>query len=248
MDDKKNPHQSSSKDPFYTPFDLLADRIPVKKKSFKQTIEKIIKESLKNHLSVSQPLSEEAMFLEEMKDVKPLDHEEPTRVPPPKPSQKRPRYYLFSEMDAYNQLMDLVSGEVEFDLYYTDEYVEGSVHGLPLQIVKKLRKGEFSYQDYLDLHGYTKKEAYSKVVSFINRSYGKGYRCVLIIPGRGLNSEGQRPVLKESLIKWLTQSPLKQLVLAFSSARAYDGGLGAFYVLLRRSRKKARFSVRNYPL
>ncbi|MGV8075436.1 MAG: Smr/MutS family protein, partial [Syntrophobacteraceae bacterium] len=70
-----------------------------------------------------------------------------------------------------------------------------------------------------------------------------GYRCVLVVPGRGLNSQDKQPVLKNGLIKWLTQTPLNRFVLAFASARSYDGGAGAFYVLLRRNPGKATFLV-----
>jgi len=64
-------------------------------------------------------------------------------------------------------------------------------------------------------------------------------RCVLIIAGRGLNSKDKEPVLKNNLPAWLTRAPLKRVVLAFASARSYDGGWGAFYVLLRKNEGKA---------
>lgn len=199
-----------------------------------------------------QEMSEEFLFAEAMKDVKPLpkNDAEGERIPPPRPTNKVPQHFMVSEMEAYAELLELASGSgsTTFDLYYTDEYVEGAVQGLPYQVLRKLRRGEFSYQDYLDLHGYTKKEAQTRVITFLERAYMRGDRCVLIIPGRGLNSAEKKPVLKEGLIRWLTQYPLKNIVLAFSSARACDGGLGAFYVLLKRVKKKGRFMVRDYPL
>lgn len=190
------------------------------------------------------------LFAEAMKDVAPLkkNEDEPERIPPPRPTDRAPQYFAISELEAYNELLELTSGNTTFDLYYSDEYVEGAVQGVSSQILRKLRRGEFSYQDYLDLHGYTKREAQQKVIAFVERAYLRGDRCVLIIPGRGLNSADKKPVLKEGLIRWLTQYPLKNIVLAFSSARSCDGGLGAFYVLLRRVKQKGRFSIRNFPL
>ena len=47
---------------------------------------------------------------------------------------------------------------------------------------------------------------------------------------------GVFPVLKERLPIWLNQGPVKKIVLAFSTARPYDGGTGAIYILLRKSR------------
>jgi len=63
---------------------------------------------------------------------------------------------------------------------------------------------------------------------------------VLIIHGRGLTSPGQ-PVLKKMVFNWLSRGPLRRYILAFTSARACDGGAGATYVLLRKrpwSKKK----------
>jgi len=66
-------------------------------------------------------------------------------------------------------------------------------------------------------------------------------RCILIVCGRGLNSAGRQPVLKQNLVTWLTRAPLKRIVLAFACARSRDGGAGAFYVLVRRNKGKAPF-------
>ena len=238
----------SSSDSFYTPFEKLKDKlISSEQKPPKCVANKTIIEHPMQELS-----DDDMLFAEAMKDVKPLpkDEAEAERIPPPRPTSRVPQHFTASEMEAYAELLELASGtgSTTFDLYYTDEYVEGAVQGLPYQVLRKLRRGEFSYQDYLDLHGYTKREAQAKVITFLERAYLRGDRCVLIIPGRGLNSADKKPVLKEGLIRWLTQYPLKNIVLAFSSARAYDGGLGAFYVLLRRIKKKGRFTVRDYPL
>ena len=62
--------------------------------------------------------------------------------------------------------VDLVSGEAPFELWYSDEYVDGAVVGLSPVIVKKLKKGVFSYQDYVDLHGCKREEAREKVNAF----------------------------------------------------------------------------------
>ena len=93
---------------------------------------------------------------------------------------------------------------------------------------------------HLDLHGLTKKEAEAETVRFIRESFAEGLRCVLVIPGRGLNSPDREPVIRTGLASWLTRAPLKRLVLAFASARSWDGGYGAFYVLLRRNEGKVR--------
>jgi DNA-nicking Smr family endonuclease len=54
------------------------------------------------------------------------------------------------------------------------------------------------------------------------------------VHGRGLNSENHIPILKERLPVWLNRGPINKIVLAFSTARPYDGGAGAVYVLLKK--------------
>ena len=136
-------------------------------------------------------------------------------------------------------MVDLVAGEGPFELSYSDEYIDGAVLGISPEVLKKLREGYFSYQDYLDLHGLNRQQARSEVRDFIMECFAARRRCVLIIAGRGLNSKDKEPVLKNNLPIWLTRAPLKRVVLAFASARSYDGGWGAFYVLLRKNEGKA---------
>lgn len=186
--------------------------------------------------------TEEEIFLRAMKDVVPL-RREPELIPAAR-SMKRPaRFRPLEDEEVFAHLQRLVEGESDFELTYSDEYVDGAVAGLSPKVLKALRNGDYSYQDYVDLHGLTRTAAREAVVDFVTRSFARKVRCVLIVPGRGLNSEDKQPVLKERLVVWLTQAPLKRMVLAFSSARSYDGGAGAFYVLLRRNLKKETFHV-----
>ncbi|MEM5787362.1 MAG: Smr/MutS family protein [Syntrophobacteraceae bacterium] len=169
----------------------------------------------------------------------PLPQKKRETVPARPPRKEPPRFLAREESEAFTELVDLVAGEGPFELSYSDEYVDGAVVGISPAVLKKLRGGGFSYQDHLDLHGFNRQQARTETVEFIMKSFGARRRCVLIIPGRGLNSKDKEPVLKNSLVAWLTRSPLKRVVLAFASARSYDGGWGAFYVLLRKNEGKA---------
>jgi DNA-nicking Smr family endonuclease len=148
----------------------------------------------------------------------------------PRPSHPPPD----DEKEAMDHLKDLIRGSAEMDISFSDEYIEGCVKGLSRKVMKKLKKGELPVQDYIDLHGFTKQEAEAEVKEFLIRSYKLGLRCVLIVHGRGLNSPDSFPVIKEGLLRWLGQGTVRKLVLAFSTARPYDGGTGAIYVLLKR--------------
>ncbi len=183
------------------------------------------------------------LFREAMSGVRPLSRGSHGRVPPAPPARSIPRFRMMEEMEAYASLAELTVGEGGFELTYSDEYVVGAVDGLSPATIRKLRNGDFSYQDHVDLHGCNVDRAYDLVVDFMRRSYGYGRRCVLIIPGRGLNSAGRMPVLKNNLVQWLTHAPLNRMVLAFASARSCDGGVGALYVLMRRNPGKGRFVI-----
>lgn len=173
---------------------------------------------------------EKNIFAKEMADVTPLDDR--PRVTPKQNSGHRKAIDEVQAIDAY--LRDLVDGVVPFDIADTDEYIEGSVHGLDHHLVRKLRRGEYAVQEHLDLHGLNREEARKEVAKFIKASQKRGLRCVLIVHGRGFHSKDQIPVLKEKIKSWLTRGSIGTLVLAFTSARQYDGGTGAVYVLLRR--------------
>ena len=178
--------------------------------------------------------SDEEFFARQMQNVTPLKNDGRVRVTPPPPN-----VHLRAqteENEALAELYDLVAGRAGFDITDTDEYVEGIVNGLDIRLVRKLRTGEFSRQAALDLHGMTSDAAHLEVENFILGAVRMGLRCVLIVHGRGRNSPGQIPVLKDRLQQWLTRAKLARLVLAFATARPHDGGPGAMYVLLRRER------------
>ena len=141
-------------------------------------------------------------------------------------------------------LRDLVDGRVEFTLEYSDEYVQGFVTDLDPKIYRQLRAGQFSPEAHLDLHGLNAEQAIFALLPFVHEQYLAGKRCLLVIPGRGANSPGGVPVLKEELKVWLTRDPLRRVVLAFATAQPRHGGTGALYVLLRKFKKtkgKVRF-------
>jgi DNA-nicking Smr family endonuclease len=177
------------------------------------------------------------LFQTAMADVSPLPAGTRARVPV-RHSRKPRRFLAEEEIEAYTQLVDLVAGQGPFELSNSDEYIDGAVLGISPEVLKKLREGYFSHQDYLDLHGLNRQQARQEVRDFLMESFASRTRCVLIIAGRGLNSKDREPVLKNSLVTWFMRAPLKRVVLAFASARSYDGGWGAFYVLLRKNEDK----------
>jgi DNA-nicking Smr family endonuclease len=141
---------------------------------------------------------------------------------------------LDPEIEAYEELRALVRGAAPFDLADSDEFIEGSAHGLDPRVVRRLRRGDFAVQSHLDLHGKRRDEARAELEAFLARARQSGKRCVLVVHGRGLHSKDQVPVLKDALKRWMTTARFADHVLAFATARPHDGGAGAVYVLLRR--------------
>jgi DNA-nicking Smr family endonuclease len=189
-------------------------------------------------LQPKDEVNEEDLFWREMQDVTPMKQDGRVRVSnPPLTVLRRAEA---EENEALAELYDLVAGRTGFDITDTEEYVEGCVRGLDAILVRKLRQGDFSRQAAVDLHGMKAEEAQVEVEKFLGNAVRNGFRCVLIVHGRGRNSPGQVPVLKDRLKLWLTRGKLARNVLAFSSSRPYDGGPGALYVLLRRERARKK--------
>ena len=102
--------------------------------------------------------------------------------------------------------------------------------GVRTQVVRRLRRGLIPIEGELDLHGLSQAAARYQLAEFLTYSRGTGRRCVRIIHGKGYRSGARGPVLKAAVDLWLRRHPD---VMAFTSARALDGGTGAVYVLLR---------------
>jgi DNA-nicking Smr family endonuclease len=102
--------------------------------------------------------------------------------------------------------------------------------GICADVLSRLRRGHWSVQRHLDLHGMTREVAREALSLFIRHAERDGLRCVRVVHGKGNGSPGREPVLKAKVRAWLVQ---KNEVMAFAQASASDGGHGAVLVLLR---------------
>lgn len=108
-------------------------------------------------------------------------------------------------------------------------------------LLKKLKHGEYREADFIDLHGKTVEEAYEYVRRYVLFARGQGYRCILIIHGKGERDYLKRKAtLKSYVAHWLKQMPE---VLAYHSAPDWKGGAGAVMVILKKG-DKASFDNR----
>jgi DNA-nicking Smr family endonuclease len=171
--------------------------------------------------------TDEEIFLEAMADVR--ERQEFRKIPYSSPAIMRiPSPQIEDDIKV---LKEIVHGKKKIRLSDTGEYIEWTRPGARKDLAKRLHRGDFSVQDYIDLHGLTLSEAEEAIIQFFKRVLTMQYSCVKIIHGRGLKSP-HGPVLKEALIRWL-QGPFRKWVLAYVTAKDCDGGLGATYVLLK---------------
>ena len=171
---------------------------------------------------------EQALFREQMDGVVPLSQ---NKISPYRHRHStRPRQ---RQQDERQVLQDMMSDAIDLAELETGEELLFARPGLQHNILRKLRRGQFSTEAVLDLHRMTSDQARQAIVEFLQQCGKTGKRCVRIIHGKGHGSRQKLPVLKVKINHWLKQ---KDEVLAFCSARPMDGGTGAIYVLLKRGR------------
>jgi len=166
-------------------------------------------------------------FLSAVKDVNPLKIKSKTIDVSAKKPKPIPRKLIEDESKA---LLDSLSDEYSSREIDSDENASYLRGGHSPDIVKKLKKGYWTIQGTIDLHGLVSEEAKEYVVNFIQECKKKKVRCIRIIHGKGYGSINKEPVLKKKVRNWLCQ---KDEVIAFAEAPKHDGGSGVVIVLLK---------------
>ena len=177
-----------------------------------------------------QAAREAALFRDEVADTTPLT---PTgRIvpererPAPQPRQR--------ERDDQAVLDESLSDEIDIERFLdTDESHSWRREGIGPDVVRRLRRGEWTVRSQIDLHGLRVDEARTALVGFLAEAQNNEWRCLRVIHGKGLGSPSREPVLRDKVKRWLAQ---RSEVLAFCQARPNDGGSGALIVLLKAGR------------
>ena len=173
-----------------------------------------------------QQRAERELFARAVGPVRPLKSGR-RHVFPAKPTPPLARQRLLDEQAV---MQEAISDEFDVEtLLDTDEALSYRRPGVSPEVVRKLRRGHWSLQGQIDLHGLRSDEARQALGQFIREAHKTGWRCVRVVHGKGLGSPGKTPVLKAKTQRWLVQ---KNEVMAFVQARASDGGAGALVVLL----------------
>ncbi|MEJ5065856.1 endonuclease SmrB [Erwinia sp. MYb375] len=126
----------------------------------------------------------------------------------------------------------LLSEQMDNSHYFSDEFqpllaTEGAVRYVRSDVdhyeLKKLRRGDYSPEIFLDLHGLTQKQAKGELGALIAACRREHIFCASVMHGHG------KHVLKQQTPLWLAQHPL---VMAFHQAPKLFGGDAALLVLI----------------
>lgn len=166
-----------------------------------------------------------ALFRAAVADAHPLPEGQPLvhgqRKPPPRAR--------FTHEDEARALADSPTDSVDFAEVGAGEELQFAQASVTRAMQRRLRRGQYSINSEIDLHGLTTNEARAMMNDFLAECLDLDQRCVRVVHGKGLGSGSRGPVLKGWLNAWLQR---RREVLAFCSARPADGGTGAIYVLL----------------
>ncbi len=176
---------------------------------------------------MSHPEDEDdaALFRAAVGKVKPIRAPAAAAGDRPKP-RPRARMAERDEAEALGEFARMLRDATPLEAGDTASYRRDHV---PPRVFQRLKRGQFSVQDELDLHGATAAQAESMLRQFLAEAHAHEYGCVRVIHGKGLQSDSGAPVLKNLVDRMLRQ---RNDVLAFHSAPPAQGGTGAVLVLL----------------
>ena len=97
----------------------------------------------------------------------------------------------------------------------------------------------------IDLHGYTLDEANKTIEAFINKCFYEKVNKLIVVTGKGLHSQIERDpyvskelgILKYSVPEFISNNKsLMNIINEITDAKIEDGGSGAFYIYLKKSK------------
>lgn len=171
-------------------------------------------------------------------DVRPLSkgHDKAdVETTPRSPSEAQLARRASAEEDASTS--NFLSDEF-VDLLPEHDPIEFRRNGIQTGVLDRLRQGGYAPEARLHLLKQPVRTCRSELFTFIQDAIAHDLRCLLIVHGRGKAVDSHANVVRSYVAKWLSQF---EEVQAYSSAQPAHGGIGATYVMLRKSeRARAR--------
>ena len=115
---------------------------------------------------------------------------------------------------------------------------------LPNKDIKIDKKITFEIRS-IDLHGYTLDEANKFIKNFIIKSYQEKINKLIVVTGKGIHSQNEKDpylskdlsILKHSVPEFIKNNrELMKKIIDIKGADEKDGGSGAFYIYLKKSK------------
>lgn len=159
------------------------------------------------------------LFRNEVKGIKALSQDK-IHYRPQKPLLRKPSARRLLQENADNSF------------YFSDEYQpllesEGAVRyvraGSNHFELKKLRRGDYIPELFLDLHGLTQQQTKEELAALITACCDENISCACVMHGYG------KQILKQQIPRWLAQHPK---VIAFHQAPKEWGGNAALLFLI----------------
>lgn len=124
------------------------------------------------------------------------------------------------------------------DLLPEHDPIEFRRNGIQTGVLDRLRQGGYAPEARLHLMKQPLRRCRSELFAFVQDAVAHDLRCLLVVHGRGKAMDSHANVVRSYVAKWLTQF---EEVQAYASAQPAHGGIGATYVMLRKSeRARAR--------
>jgi DNA-nicking Smr family endonuclease len=138
------------------------------------------------------------------------------------------------DADAHARMRSLISEGLRFETMDDGERLEGRRLDVDPRELRRLRRGQYSIDGRIDLHGLGADEARHAVELFVKKRSHEGDRVVLVVHGKGSHSPRGHAVLRGEIAAWLSQGRSARHIAAFTTAPDEHGGTGAVLVLLAR--------------
>lgn len=172
-------------------------------------------------------LDDDNLFRDAMNDVTPLRDADNTRWNPLSANKKARQ--LPPEQEDENILT-----RGYLDIIPLDQPLEYKAEGIQQGVLDKLRKGQYTLDASLNLLRQPVEVCRQNLFTFIREVRQAGFRNLLIIHGKGRDSESHANIVRSYLDRWLRELDEVQ---TFCVAQKQHGGAGALYVGLRKTEK-----------
>lgn len=159
---------------------------------------------------------EDSIFIEAMKNVKPLK------------DNKKISNFEYKKLKNLSFTKDIQDNN-------NDNFV---LNNLTKKDLKNIKNHKKTIDAILDLHGETSKNAEIRLNNFIQSCYLQGKKLVIVITGKGNNSIEKQDgigVLKSMFLHWTSSPIAKKYIISFSQANPVHGGTGAYYLVIRKN-------------